>query len=91
MWGMTQGTNFPMVGGYFIMQGVGVIIERTVLKKALGGKVDGWKGWVWTMGWTVIWANLIVDVWFRQGLLATRSLPDEFRPPMLVQKLRGGH
>lgn len=56
------------VGMFFVMMGVGVVLEG-VWKEWLGwGKVGGWMGWVWTMAWTVWWGMGAVDEWARKGL-----------------------
>lgn len=84
MWGMARDSDFFMVGGYFIMQGVGLFLESTILKKLFGGKVDGWKGWMWAMFWTIVWANMFVDAWCRRGLLASVFVPENYRPSEII-------
>jgi hypothetical protein len=39
----------------FGMMAVGIIIED-VFKYVTGRKVRGLSGWVWTMGWILLWA-----------------------------------
>lgn len=56
------------VGMFFVMMGVGVVLEG-VWEEWLGrGKVGGWMGWVWTMAWTIWWGMGAVDEWARSGL-----------------------
>jgi hypothetical protein len=87
IWGMGSGLDFFMIGGYFIIQGVGVILETTLLAKLFGGKVDGFKGRVWTTFWIIVWANTIVDAWFRRGLVACLILPEDYRPSVMTYEL----
>lgn len=87
MWGMAKDSEFLTVGGYFIVQGLGVFLESTVLKKVFGGKLGGWKGWVWTMFWAISWANMFVDAWCRRGLLASLFVPPDYRPSIIIYDL----
>lgn len=77
MWGMGHGTEFSHVGGFFLMMGVGCIMEA-LFKMATGVKVDGWVGWVWTMSWMVGWGIPMLDAWARRGLVASKFVPEEF-------------
>lgn len=71
MYGLGRGTEFRTVGMFFVMMGVGVLMEG-VWENWLGmGKVRGWKGWAWTMVWTVGWGMGLVDAWVRKGLVTT--------------------
>ncbi|KAG0707885.1 hypothetical protein DFH29DRAFT_893961 [Suillus ampliporus] len=54
----------------FGMMGVGVILERAVA----GNKTGGWMGWVWTMGWLVLWGNVMADGWTRAGMLGGQPI-----------------
>ena len=65
MWGVGRGTEFWSIGGFFLMHGVGCILEA-LFKKATGMKVGGWVGWVWTMSWLVGWGHLLVDAYARR-------------------------
>jgi hypothetical protein len=56
----------------FGMMGVGVVLEHVIVGKDVGG----WKGWVWTMSWTVLWGNVLVDGWARAGMLGVSSVLD---------------
>jgi hypothetical protein len=55
----------------FVMMGVGVILEHVV-----GKNVGGWKGWLWTMFWMILWGNVLVDGWARAGMLGVSSVLD---------------
>ena len=79
MWGIGNGTEFITVGGFFLLMGVGVIIE-IAFTRATGWRVRGWIGWVWAMTWSTLWGTLIMDAWTRHGLLANVFFPNGFRP-----------
>ncbi|KAL4263189.1 wax synthase family protein [Pleurotus pulmonarius] len=79
LWGMGRGSDFAYVGGYFLMMGVGVVLEAG-WKKVTDSKVQGWVGWVWTMLWVVGWANILVDEWSRRGLVGSMFMPTSMRP-----------
>ncbi|KXN88492.1 putative long-chain-alcohol O-fatty-acyltransferase 8 [Leucoagaricus sp. SymC.cos] len=83
LWGMGRGTEFPTVGGYFLIQGVGVILEHT-WKHFTGSRVGGVLGRIWTLSWVVIWGQLIVDAWCRKGLAASIFHSDQYRPSYLT-------
>ncbi|TFK45870.1 hypothetical protein OE88DRAFT_1668739 [Heliocybe sulcata] len=65
-WGMGRGGEFWSVGGFFLMNGAGVVAEE-LWRKITGRQVRGWPGWVWTMAWLVGWASVLVDAWARRG------------------------
>ena len=77
MWGLGHGTEFSHVGGFFLMMGVGCIME-TLFKKVTGVKVRGLAGWVWTMCWMIGWGIPMIDAWTRRGLLANKFVPEEY-------------
>jgi len=79
MWGMGNGTEFTSVGGFFLLLGVGVIME-VAFTRATGLRVRGWIGWSWAMTWSTLWGTLIMDAWARHGMLANVFLPNGFRP-----------
>jgi len=74
MWAMGRGSDFKNVGGFFLMMGVGCILEA-LFNKASGAKVHGWFGWLWTTVWIVGWGNFLVDAWARRGLLGCTMIP----------------
>lgn len=79
LYGLGKGTEFSTVGMFFIMMGVGIVLEG-VWEEGFGmGKVRGWKGWVWTMMWTLGWGMRMVDAWARKGLLVINLFPAESR------------
>ncbi|THH08745.1 hypothetical protein EW146_g8896 [Bondarzewia mesenterica] len=68
MWGLGRGTEFSTVGGFFILMGVGVVLEEAC-ERITGKKVGGIWGWLWTMLWTIGWGTRMVDAWARRGLV----------------------
>jgi hypothetical protein len=83
LWGMGRGTEFWSVGGYFLVMGIGVILED-MWKKASGTRIGGITGWVWTIVWAVGWSNILVDAWFRKGLAGGIFFPPSYRPSKLL-------
>ena len=79
LWGLGRGTEFLTVGGFFVLMGVGLIMEE-IWAKVLGRKVGGFWGWAWTMTWTVGWATMMVDAWARRGLVGSDFMPQGYRP-----------
>lgn len=79
LWGMGRGSEFSSVGGYFLVQGLGIILEHT-WKRFTGSRVEGIAGRIWAYMWVVMWGQLIVDAWCRKGLCASSFYPDAFRP-----------
>jgi len=79
MWGMGNGTDFVAVGGFFLLMGVGAVMEAA-FTRATGLRVRGWIGWSWTMTWTLLWGMFIIDGWARHGMLANEFVPNGFRP-----------
>ncbi|KIJ66734.1 hypothetical protein HYDPIDRAFT_174116 [Hydnomerulius pinastri MD-312] len=88
MRGMGRGADTLPVVGFFVMHGLGVMMEYT-WKKATGKRVGGVLGWLWTFSWFVIWGNFIVDVWARRGLIGSEFVPEPYRPTTLLLNLLG--
>jgi Membrane bound O-acyl transferase family len=83
LWTMGRGTDFWYTGGFFLMMGVGVCLEG--IWKMTGRKVGGFAGWVWTMAWTIGWANLFIDAWYRRGVAGCNFFAENQRPTDLLQ------
>jgi hypothetical protein len=83
MWGIGRGTEFYSVGGFFLAMGFGCILE-VLFKKATGMRVGGWAGWLWTMCWTIAWANPMMDAWARRGLVGSKFIPEEYMPSQIL-------
>jgi hypothetical protein len=86
MWAMGRGSHFGSVAGFFLMMGVGCILEEW-FKKMLGKNVQGWWGWLWTMCWIVGWGNWLVDAWAKTGLLGSTIMPDVTEKVLLAMEV----
>ncbi|EPQ52881.1 hypothetical protein GLOTRDRAFT_47126, partial [Gloeophyllum trabeum ATCC 11539] len=82
-WGMGRGGEFRTVGRFFVMMGVGVVMEGVWQRFTLR-RVGGWLGSVWTMLWLVGWGVGLVDAWSRRGLVASIFVPDNWRPSRVI-------
>ncbi|KAG9308680.1 hypothetical protein JVU11DRAFT_11637 [Chiua virens] len=76
-----RGGNSASLIGFWVMCGVGVVLER-VWKKSMGRSVGGILGWIWTFGWLALWGVPVVDEWAKSGRLGTLSLPGNFAPSL---------
>ena len=83
LWGMGNGTDFLRVGGFFLMMGLGTIIEH-FFKSLTGHHVGGFFGWVWTMFWVLGWGNMLIDAWSTRGLIGSIFFPPGCRPAVLI-------
>lgn len=67
VWAMGMGTDFTRMVGFFLMMGVGIVLEEAW--KAITGKgVRGLVGWLWMSVWTLIWAQMFMDVMALTGI-----------------------
>lgn len=80
---MGRGGHPVVVFGFFIMQGIGLILEG-IWKRCTGLRVDGFWGLLWTWLWVVFWANFMVDAWARVGLVESSFFPDDYKPTVLL-------
>ena len=87
LWGLGQGFDLSLPL-FFIMMGVGTILEG--LWKATGRKAGGFAGWVWTIGWCIVWGAPMMDAWIRRGLIANTSMPEEIRIAKRIVKVLTG-
>ena len=78
VWGLGNGHEFSTAGGFFLLMGLGAIME-IVFGNVTGMRVQGFAGWLWTMSWTLMWGTLMLDGWARHGMLAN-VFPDRLRP-----------
>ena len=60
IWGMGKGTEFKELGGFFVLSGAGVILEKT-WERATGVKVKGLAGWLWNVSPTQYQCRVGVD------------------------------
>ena len=83
LWGSGHGTEFHIDGGFFLLMGLGAIMEGA-FQRATGLRVGGWLGWLWTMSWTLVWGTPLIDGWARRGMFATDFFPDRLRPGKIL-------
>ncbi|PPR00894.1 hypothetical protein CVT24_000379 [Panaeolus cyanescens] len=88
LWGMGRGTDSPRVIGYFVLNGVGVLLEH-VWKKVTGNRVQGVWGWVWMLFWVVGLGIQLVEAWSLRGLIGSKFLPESWRPGRLIYQVLG--
>ncbi|KAH7873903.1 membrane bound O-acyl transferase family-domain-containing protein [Lentinula edodes] len=81
LWGLGSGSDVLGMIGFFMLMGVGVILEG-FWKSFTGYKVKGWLGRIWTTVWLLGWSNLLVDAWARKGLMGSLFIPDSRRLPV---------
>ena len=79
LWGMGRGTEPSTMYTHFLMMGVGVVLENA-WKYATGCRVGGMVGRVWTVVWLIGWSHLLLDLYCRKGLVASKFFADEYRP-----------
>jgi len=68
-----RGGNSVVILGFWMMNGVGVVLER-VWTKTTGRRVSGFWGRMWTFGWLALWGVRMVDEWAKAGLFGTTVL-----------------
>jgi len=83
IWGIGSGTELITTWGFFLMMGVGAIME-VVYKQVTGMRVQGWTGWIWTTLWTTLWGTFLIDGWAKHGVFALVCFPDRFRVGKIV-------
>ncbi|KAI9573448.1 hypothetical protein HD554DRAFT_2035262 [Boletus coccyginus] len=76
LWSLGRGGNVAVTFSFWMMNGVGVVLER-IWTKATGRRVGGVWGRVWTFGWLTLWGVRMVDEWAKAGRFGMRSLPVE--------------
>lgn len=86
LWGMGKGTEFWTLGTFFMMMGVGVILEG-MWKELTGYRVGGILGKVWAAIWLVSWGQLLIDAYCRKGVVASVFFPEEYRPSLILWRL----
>jgi hypothetical protein len=79
LWGAGRGAVLRHDGGFFLLMGLGVILECG-FERVAGLPVQGLYGWLWTMTWTLSWASLSFESWARRGIFAIDFVPDHLRP-----------
>ncbi|KAI9573465.1 hypothetical protein HD554DRAFT_2183606 [Boletus coccyginus] len=71
-----RGGNSTVVLGFWMMNGVGVVLER-IWTKTTGRRVAGVWGWMWTFGWLTLCGVRMVDEWARTGRFGMTGLAGE--------------
>ena len=67
-----RGGSLVAIIGFWMMNGVGVVLER-IWTKNTGRRVGGVWGWTWTFGW-LVWGVWMVDEWAKAGLWNSLAL-----------------
>jgi hypothetical protein len=78
-WAAGRVTEFLYDGGFFLLMGLGVILESG-FERATGLPVRGWLGWLWAVAWMLSWGSLFFGSWGRGGIFAIELFPDRLRP-----------
>ena len=86
IWPMARGTDFGKIGGFFVLSGVGVVVEQAY-ERVTSRKVQGFAGWLWAMSFLLATGNLLVDAWLTRGLIGSVVFPEPIRPTRLLVQL----
>ncbi|KAF8841621.1 hypothetical protein BDN67DRAFT_1068326 [Paxillus ammoniavirescens] len=78
-----RGGNSLVVIGFFVMNGVGIVLER-VWKRIYGRHVGGTWGWIWTFSWMALCGVPMVDIWAKAGRFGAETFPQEFKPSVAL-------
>jgi hypothetical protein len=65
--------------GFYLLMGVGVILESG-FERATGSRVRGFFGWLWTMGWMLLWGSHFFDLGIQGGPCPVSFFPAYLRP-----------
>lgn len=85
LWGMGRGSDFLSVAGFFLMMGVGTLLEFA-FKSVTGHRVGGFLGWLWSILWMLAWGTMLVDAWLSRGLAGSLFSPQEQRPSVVFMR-----
>ncbi|KAF8962734.1 hypothetical protein BDZ97DRAFT_1905135 [Flammula alnicola] len=83
LWGMGRGSDFLAVVGYFMMMGVGVVLEFK-FKAVTGHRMKGAFGWAWANLWISSWGIMLIEAWCIRGLVGSKFFPDGWRPAVVI-------
>ena len=86
IWGMARGSDFVRIGGFFILNGVGLVAEGA-FRRHTGRTVGGWWGWGWTALFVLSSATLVIDAWLTRGFVGSAVFPEPLRPAAAVLKV----
>ncbi|KAF9239501.1 hypothetical protein BU15DRAFT_88044 [Melanogaster broomeanus] len=76
------GNSFVLIG-FFVMNGVGIVLER-VWKRVCGKPVGGVWGWIWTFSWFALWGVPVVNEWAKAGRFGVETFPGGFQPSLAL-------
>lgn len=76
---LDSGADFWWMLVGFGMMGPGVLAEEA-FHRLTGRRVGGVVGWVWTMGWLILWGNIIFEGFARAPMHNRSSLVDVVPP-----------
>ncbi|KAK2463446.1 hypothetical protein APHAL10511_004532 [Amanita phalloides] len=83
LWGMGRGSEPSSMYTYFLMMGVGVVLEG-FWKYVTGYRVGGILGRIWGVVWLTGWSHLFIDAYCRKGVVASIFFPDAYRPSLVL-------
>ena len=78
-----RGGNSVTIIGFWVMNGVGVVLER-IWTKTTGRRVEGVWGWTWMFGWLALWGIWMVDEWAKAGRFGVWRFPGELEPSLAL-------
>lgn len=78
MWGLGRGTEFASVGGFFLANGLGIVLEG-IYQRVTRTRVDGRVGNAWVLLFVVGSGHLLIDAWARRGIFGWRFFPEQLR------------
>ena len=84
-----RGGNSVAIIGFWVMNGVGVVLER-IWTKTTGRRVGGVRGWTWTFGWLSLWGILVADEWAKVGRFQGSGLEPWLGLVALVRRCLAG-
>jgi uncharacterized membrane protein len=83
MWAQYPDASFVHMVGFFVMMGVGVVLEYA-WRKLTGKKVEGHIGRLWLLVWVIGWGQFAVDVCSQTGMLSSEIFGKNVRPSYKV-------
>ncbi|KAL1715120.1 membrane bound O-acyl transferase family-domain-containing protein [Schizophyllum commune] len=73
--GMGRGGDAFRISVFFMMMGVGIVLEETwkeltqdVWRRFTGRFVGGLAGWIWTYAWLLGWGHFLVEAYCQKGI-----------------------
>jgi hypothetical protein len=78
-WSLGRGCNLLTVGGFFLVNGVGIILEG-LFTEVSGKRVQGLAGNIWVLVFAVGFGQFLLDEWATKGLIGSQFIQDSLRP-----------